>query len=114
MRSTVGRRGPGWWRIPVVGEKHALNISEGLQRALPVFQLLLGQTLRVKQLLGQLLLLLLRCQARSDGTAAWTSFSRSWKVEAGLRLADGGLVHWRIAVAGATAREVFGFHAGGG
>lgn len=112
MRSTVGLRGPGRWRIPVVGEKHALNISEGLQRALPVFQLLLGQTLRVKQLLGQLLLL--RCQARSDGTATWTSFSCSWKVEAGLRLADGGLVHWRIAVAGATAREVFGFHAGGG
>lgn len=113
MGSAMGLRGPGRRRIPVVREEHALNISEGLQRALPMFQLLLGQTLRVEQLLGQLLLLLLRCQACSAGTAAWTSFSRCWKVEASLRLADGGLVYWRIAVAGATAREVFGFHTGG-
>lgn len=111
MGSAMGLWGPGWRGVPVIGEKHALNISQGLQRALAMFQLFLGQTLCVQELLGQLLLLLLRSQACSTRASTWSSFTRCRRVEACLRLGDRGLVNWRTGVARATAGKIFGFHA---
>lgn len=41
MGSTMGLLSSGWRGITVIREKHALNISQGLQRALPMFYLFL-------------------------------------------------------------------------
>lgn len=117
MGSTMGLWGPRLWGITVIGEKHALNISQGLQGALAMLQLFLGQTLcvgfHVQQLLGQLLLLLLLLGRQTCSTRASTlpSFTCCWRVEACLRLGDGGLVNLSCSVTGATAGKIFGFHA---
>lgn len=81
MWSTMGLWRPSWWCITVIREKHPLNISQGLQGALAMFQLFLGQTLcvglHVQQLLGQLLLLLLllRCQTCSTRASSLPSIN---------------------------------------
>ena len=137
MGSWMGLWGPTCWGITVIGEEHALNIAQGLQGALAMLQLFLGQTLcvglHVQQLLGQLLLLLLllgrqTCSARTSArtstststststrtstrTSTLPSFTYWWRVEACLRLGDGGLIDWSYSVTGATAGKIFGFHA---
>lgn len=112
--------GAGWrWGVAVVGEEHALDVSEGLEGALAVLKLFLGQSLcvglHVEKLLGQLLLLLLLgCQTRlthSHGPRP-SSFPRLRGVHRGhalfgLRLAPRGLVTWTHGI----TRDVLGVHA---